>query len=501
MIPKPRRVHPRRRRHQGGRKGFPLGDDGRRIRLDEVCESHDVPPRPRHPAYGAPIRPDLTVRSGTLKNPRRMSLTPMRTATRCEGAGCRFPSAARAYQRDAPVNRVLFVSTDQASADWQDAVRRRAGRWQVTFATSTAQALAALAESSYEVVIAEISAQQAEGLEVLAQVKAKDPETARIVLSEPIGSDLLPRVLELAHQRVAKPCEPDAFWKLVERTCLLYGLMNNHAIRAVLGGLDRLPSVPRSYVALTQAIARTEVSLREVAEIVERDTAMATKVLQLVNSAFFGRPRRISSIPVAVSLLGLDRLKALALGTHVFGMLSEAESRAYGLERLQERSLLAAHFAQRFLSASRYADEGFTVGLLLDTGKLLLAACLKDRYRAIVEEARQRETPVEGVEREQLGVSNGVVGACMLSVWGLPVTIVEAVAFRHAPSGLLHDETALVDAVHVADALADAYLEGGADGTHALVLDPNLMAREGMREKVRNWCAIAAAEMDPATRA
>jgi HD-like signal output (HDOD) protein len=217
-------------------------------------------------------------------------------------------------------------------------------------------------------------------------------------------------------------------------------------------------------------------------------------VLQLVNSAFFSRPRRISSIPVTVSLLGLERLKALALSTQVFGMLSDAESRTYGLDRLQDRSLLTAHLAQRFLAGSRYVDEGFTVGLLQDVGKLLLAACLKDRYRDVVEQARRRLRPVEVVEREQFDVSHAVVGACMLSVWGLPVSIVEAVAFRHAPSGLLHGETALVDAVHVADALAEALQDGRALEPHALALDPNLMLREGMPEKVRRWCALAAEE-------
>ncbi|MGH8519319.1 MAG: HDOD domain-containing protein, partial [Panacagrimonas sp.] len=338
----------------------------------------------------------------------------------------------------------------------------------------------------------EVLSGQAQWLDVLAHVKAMHPETARIVLSAPIEPDMLPRVLEVAHQCIAKPCGPEQFWKAVERTCLLYGLMSNYAIRALTGGLDRLPSVPRSYVALTRAMECPEVSLGEVAAIVERDTAMATKVLQLVNSAFFSRPRRISSIPMTVSLLGLERLRALALSTHVFGMLSDTESKAYGLDQLQERSLLTAELARRFLSGGTRADEGFTVGLLQDVGKLLLAVCLKDRYRDVIEQARRCHKPVEVVESEQLDVSHPVVGAYMLSVWGLPIPIIEAVAFRHAPSGLLHRETELVDAVHVADALADAILAGRELEPGTLMLDPILMLREGMTDKVREWCVSAA---------
>lgn len=392
------------------------------------------------------------------------------------------------------MNRVLFVSAEHASADAQAVVRRGAGRWQVDFASGALEAFAALDEDVCEVVITHVSPDHAEGLDVLARVKTQYPEAARIVLAARLGPDLLPRALEVAHQCVPTPCEPEQLWKGVDRTCFLNGLMRDRAIRALLGGLDRLPSVPRSYVALTQAMAREEVGLTEVASIVERDTAMATKLLQLVNSAFFSRPRRITSIPVAVSLVGLERLKALALATQVFGMLSEAESRACGLDRLQERSLLTAQLAQRFLADTRYADEAFTVGLLQDVGKMVLAVCLKDRYRDVVEQARRRRRPVEAVERELFDVSHSVVGACMLTVWGLPVSIVEAVAFRHTPSGVLHGETALVEAVHVADAIADAIEHGREPAPAALVLDPLLMPRPGMAEKVGRWIALAMAE-------
>lgn len=389
------------------------------------------------------------------------------------------------------MSRVLFVSGDPATAALHEALRLGAGRWQVSFVSGRAQALAAMTEGVYEVVIADLAPDPSECVELMAHVRREQPETARIVLSQAVEPALLARALEVAHQCVPKPLEPVQLWKVVERTCCLHGLMNNRVIRSLLGGLDRLPSVPRSYVALTQAMARPEVSLGEIAAIVERDTAMATKVLQLVNSAFFGRPRRISSIPVTVSLLGLERLKALALSTHVFGMLSDADSKRYGVEKLQERSLLTAQLARRFLAASGRAEEGFTVGLLEDVGRLLLAACLKERYRDVVEEAWERQTRIDVVERERFNVSHAVVGACLLSVWGLPVTIIEAVAFHHSPSGVLHDETALVDAVHVADALADPIMAGRTPSRRDLVLDPILVARDGMEERIDAWCRIA----------
>lgn len=390
------------------------------------------------------------------------------------------------------MNRILFVSEEHEAAPLRDALRKHVGQWQMSFVSSSAEAIAALAAGPWDVVVADVIASQLDGLALLARVRDERPETARIVLSPPAAPDVLMRALPVAHQFVAMPCEAVQLWKLIERTCCLNGLVGNAAIRRLLGGLERLPSVPRSYVALTQAMAREEqVSLGEIVAIVEKDTAMAAKLVQLVNSAFFGRSRRISSIPVALSFLGLERLRALALGTHVFGMLTEAQTRACGLERLQERSMLTAQLARCFLSATGRAEEGFTAGLLQNVGKLVLAVCLQDRYQDVVDEARRRRVPVQAMEREHFDVSHAEVGACLLSHWGLPVTIVEAVAFHHEPGSVLHDETALVDAVHVADALVEQVLERSEPESRELVLDPVVMSREGMEERVRAWRAKA----------
>lgn len=398
------------------------------------------------------------------------------------------------------MNNVLLVSEDPKSVALQDGIRRSAGRWNLRVALNGAQAREALAESTYDIVIVETCPGQVqEDLQVLAQAKSLQPTAARIILTDPLEADVLPAALEAAHQCVAKPCAPHQFWKLVERTTCMYGLMNNLAISELLGGLDRLPSVPASYVALSKAMEREEPNLNEVVAIVERDTAMATKVLQLVNSAYFGRPRRISSIPATVTLLGLERLKALALSTQAFGMLSNAESRACGLEHLQDRSLATAQLARRFLSPIGRGEEGFTVGLLQDIGKLLLAAVLKNRYREVHQEALARSVAIEVVERERFGVSNAIVGACLLSVWGLPDTVVEAVAFHHAPSGVLHDDTALVDAAHVASAIAAVIVDGGDPMTCELVLDPILSSRDGIADRILTWRALASEEFASVT--
>jgi HD-like signal output (HDOD) protein len=390
------------------------------------------------------------------------------------------------------VNRILVIVEEREASHTRDALRNHPGDWRMSFVSSEARAIEVLAAGPFDMVIADVQAASTDGLALLARIKAEYPQTARVALSHAAEPDAVVRLLPVVHQVVAKPWEPGHLWKIVEQTCCLNGLMRNVAISRLLGGIDRLPSVPSSYTALTQAAAREDVDLGEIVAIVERDTPMSAKLLQLVNSAFFGRSHRTSSISGTVSLLGIERLKALALSTHAFGMLTAAETRAYGLEQLQERALLSAQLARRFLWASGRGEEGFTAGLLQNIGKLVLAVGLKDRYREIVELARQRQVPIEIVEREQFDVSHAEVGARLLSLWGLPVTIVEAIAFHHAPSGVLHDDTALVDAVHVADALVSEVLRDAGSGPRELELDPIVKCREGMDDKIHAWRAIAA---------
>lgn len=389
------------------------------------------------------------------------------------------------------MNRVLVVGEQSQTSGLRDALGRHAHRWQLQFAASTADAMTALAANPFDVVIADIGDPKSDELALLERIKAEHPEAVRIILSRPGDRAAVMRVLPVSHQFVAKPCEPEQLWKIVERSCCINRLMGNAQIRRLLGGLDRLPSVPRSYAALTQAMGQEDVPLSTIVGIVERDTAMAAKVLQLVNSAYFGRSRPVSSIPVTISLLGLERLKALALSCHVFGMLGEAESKAYGLEQLQERALRTAQLARRFLFPTGRGDEGFTAGLLQNVGKLVLAVCLKDRYREVVGQARQRGVPVQAVEQERFQTSHAEVGAYLLSLWGLPATIVEAVAFHHAPGSVLHDDTAVVDAVHVADVLVDHMMDVGGPAPEELMVDPILMTRPGMDEKIQQWRAIA----------
>lgn len=388
------------------------------------------------------------------------------------------------------MNAVLFVSDSPALGVWRERLRVYEPRWQIRYAASVADAEAVVGTGAFDVVISALQQGEAEGLALLDRIQTESPRTARIVIQPGMTQDAARPSRPMAQQVLGPFCEPTELWSVVERTCCMNGLLENPTIRDLVGGLDRLPSVPRSYLALSRAMERADVSLEEIVAIVEQDSAMALKLLQLANSAFFGRARKTTSLSQAVAYLGLDVLRALALSAQAFGMLEGESLQAYGLEQLQDRSVLTAYLARRFLAARGLAELGFTAGLLQDVGRLVLTVCLKDRYREVIDRARRQQESLRDAEQAAFGVTHAEVGGYLMSLWGLPAELIEAIAFHHKPDGVLHDDTALVDAIHVADAEVEGFVEH--HGRAQPAVDPVLLERPGMADTLVLWHAMAA---------
>jgi HD-like signal output (HDOD) protein len=292
------------------------------------------------------------------------------------------------------------------------------------------------------------------------------------------------RALPVAHQFLSKPCDGDQLRHAIDRTCGLQQLLRGELIRQTAGRLDRLPSAADAYWALTRALGDPNVSLAGVAAIVERDPAMSAKVLQLVNSAGFGLPRRVTSIFEAVQFVGTNTIKGLVLTAQVFSLANRVSVAGLSVSRLQEHSLLTARVAKRLVGRRDIAEDAFAAGLLHDIGQLVLALEVPSRYAAILADARNRDLPVHEVEYGVIGVSHAEVGAYLLGVWGLPFAVVEAVAYHHRPSPVAEGDRDLLAVTHVAEALVEA----GANGP---TLDAAFLASGPWTGQLAAWSAMA----------
>jgi HD-like signal output (HDOD) protein len=381
------------------------------------------------------------------------------------------------------MKRILFVDDEREILEGlRDLMRKHRKEWDMVFARSGHDALEELAESRFDVIISDMRMPVMDGAELLGRVKTLYPATARIILSGHADRDSVVRSLPVAHQFLSKPCDASRLRVVVERACQLQRLLQDEYIRSLVGKLDKLPSVPHTYAELTRAAAQPDVGITDLADIVEQDPAMTVKVLQLVNSAYFGLPQQLSSVRQAVSYLGTDLLKTLVLTAHAFGTTIPRPVEGFSLELLQRDSLVMARMLKRTIPDRERASEAFSAAMVHDVGKIVLAAGVPDKFGEALRLEREQGTPLHVLEKELIGVTHAEVSAYLLGSWGLPLSIVEAAAYHHTPHFVTEGPLDLLARLHAADALLDRHSDRqGAPGREAL-LDREFIARAGVGE-------------------
>jgi len=364
--------------------------------------------------------------------------------------------------------------------------------WEMTFVESADEALGVLAEQPVDVVVTDMRMEGSDGADLLTEVARRHPEVVRIVLSGQCDEEMVLRLVGVTHQYLAKPCDAERLRATVGRACALRDLLTEERVKRLIAEMPSLPSLPAVYAELMEELRSPDASVARVGRILGRDVGMTAKILQLVNSAFFGLPSRITQVERAVSLLGLRTIKALVLSVGVFSQYEQTQVRAFHIEAIMHHSLAVGTSAQLIAREERQprqrVDDAFLAGVMHDVGKLVLAASLPERYAEVLAHAhaggtefsrtpapkaappapaseplrgataRAAETSTRLWEAEQavFGAGHAEVGAYLLGLWGLPENVVEAVAFHHRPAASPHDEFCPLTAVHVADFLEHA---------------------------------------------
>jgi putative nucleotidyltransferase with HDIG domain len=213
--------------------------------------------------------------------------------------------------------------------------------------------------------------------------------------------------------------------------------LHNESVVKLVSQMASVPSLPSLYQDIMRELQVADTPIEQVGLIIGRDVGMTAKMLQLVNSAFFGSRRRISCASDAVFLLGIETIKSLVLAMQVFSNYPQKQLANFSIEEFTRHSLatglLAAEIAKTETGDTKLRDEAWTAGLLHDIGKLILEANHPELCRQVLALAQEKSIPRWQSERELIGASHGEVGAYLLGLWGLPMEIAEAVALHNCP--------------------------------------------------------------------
>jgi putative nucleotidyltransferase with HDIG domain len=259
----------------------------------------------------------------------------------------------------------------------------------------------------------------------------------------------------VAHRFLSKPCNASELRNTIERLCALQDLVDSPAIRKIVGTVNQLPSLSTTFTRLMQIVRDPNTSIEQVAEIIQQDIAMSAKVLQLTNSAFFGLSQRVVNLSSAVSFLGMETIKNLALTFEAFRAF-ETDPRIPQsvFDSIQRHSLQTAAIAGALPVKRGIREITVVAGLLHDIGSLFLASKMPDDFCAVLSLTSEKGCQTFEAEEELLGTSHAEIGAYLLRLWGIPNLAVEAIAHHHHPTRVGHSELDSTVAVYVADLLA-----------------------------------------------
>lgn len=228
--------------------------------------------------------------------------------------------------------------------------------------------------------------------------------------------------------------------------------MKAEILETIRKDVDNFPGMPGAASKLLGLLNNTETPMDEIEAILRYEPGLTANVLRLVNSAYFGIPRKIGSVKQAILFMGWKRLAQLVVASCVSALMGKPVS-GYDLEpgELWRHSIAVAVASEGLakILGQKDIEEIFTAGLLHDVGKMVLGRFVEE-HRIDMEVERYQEQSFEKVERDIFGMDHAEIGAQILANWGLPGDLVLAVRYHHEPENSPKPLT-MIDIVHVAD--------------------------------------------------
>ena len=337
---------------------------------------------------------------------------------------------------------VLFVDDESRILDGlRRQLRPHRENWAMRFAASGESALAMLAERPADILVSDMRMPGMTGGQLLQRVRELYPATTRIILSGQTDQADLLRELGCIHQYLQKPCDPPTLCDAIERTAAIAGRLRQPNLRLAASRIAALPPRPTSQRDLVDELGKPDACLLKVGQLIADDPALTAKLLQLVNSAFFGMPRKTRSPAEAAVLLGLKTLHAIVVAGRLFDFAGGPGPDPAAVDRLWDASLqigsTAARLARDDGASATTQQAARLAGTLSLIGRAILMGADPREHARIVVEAASLGRTLDAAEASHYGAPQEDVSAYALGLWAFPEEIVEAVALQSRPPSMV----------------------------------------------------------------
>ncbi len=393
-------------------------------------------------------------------------------------------------------NKVLFVDDEvRILKGLRRNLFRQSDNWKLSFASSGKEAVQMLRDEPFHVIVSDLRMPEMDGVALLEYVKEHYPTMIRIILSGYSSEEATLRTVNTAHQFIAKPCTEEDLFQAVSRATQVRLLLKNRDLKILIAKLDHVPVIPSVYRELVAELKQESVSMKKVGAIIMKDVGMTAKILQLVNSAFFGLSKKVSDPVLAVNLLGYNTIISLVLTIQVFDTFSKKDTKGFSIERIFDHSMKTARYAAkiaRFEDQPKYVqDDCHVSGMLHDIGRLLLIGNVAEEYARMRKIRQQHKLDTLFAEQQAFGATHAELGGYLLGTWGLPDRVIEGVAYHHSPDKCPLSDISIPDIVCVANQL-DHCLQGGNPDDVCNRLPKEHYESKGLWKRIPEWTRVCA---------
>lgn len=266
--------------------------------------------------------------------------------------------------------------------------------------------------------------------------------------------------------------------------------MNSRIILKKLDRIDSLPTLPSIALEVNRMLLNYNTSIKELTKIIEKDQAIASRILKLSNSAFYGLRRRVNNIPHAVVLLGFNTLRNAIISVSVMKTFASPHIfEDFDISDFWKHSVAVAMVSKNLGEKLKYqtSEDCFLAGLLHDIGKIILSQYFQDLFEKIRTSASRLCISFYEAERREMPIDHAMIGGHLADKWQLPIGVVDTIKYHHTlgNSEVNHQVTTIV---HAANIIVNSY-----SGENSKKVDFSLFHPEARRllkpqiENVAEW--------------
>ncbi len=388
--------------------------------------------------------------------------------------------------------RILIIDEDpQALQNYRDALAPKATQWTIDYAATVDQGLQAAQDGKPDIVIAALSTSDGHGADILARFEEIAPDAQRFITASETDKPKLESTFGSSFQFLPSPCPAPRLITEIQRCVAIDTWLGNDRIKQLVAKMGEFPSLPPIYLKVVNALNSRHADTETISQAIAGDLAISAKVLQTVNSSFYGFDEKIANIAEAINILGTECVKNLVLAIQVFNNIGRSADQKAITDELWHHSMSVAVAARRIVSYEskdeKAAEEAYTAGLMHDIGKLILLNTVPEQYAEARALANEKAIPQTDAEDQIIGCNHAETGAYVLARWGMPANLTEAVALHHDPVNSFGKSFSTLAAVHIANAIVHHRQNPDHPGAHP---SQEFLVEIGKSDSWEDWLAV-----------